>query len=143
MIYTGGHGARSAVAFVFLLQQSRIDTLVDVRSYPVSRRHPQFTREALAHALAAAGIRYEWHGQALGGMRTGGYGPHMETPLFTEAAGNLVAASRSQRLCIMCAETQPTDCHRAYISDWLVARGERVVHLIGPDESRDHAARLF
>jgi uncharacterized protein (DUF488 family) len=143
LIYTVGHGARSAVAFVFLLQQSRIDTLVDVRAYPVSRRHPQFSRDALTQALAAAGIRYEWHGEALGGMRKGGYAPHMETPLFIDAAGSLIAASRRQRLCIMCAETQPADCHRAYISDWLVARGERVVHLIGPDERRDHAARLF
>jgi uncharacterized protein (DUF488 family) len=117
-----GHGARSAVAFVFLLQQWRIETVVDVRAYPASRRYPQFSRGALAQTLAAAGIRYEWHGQALGGMRKGGYGPHIETPLFIAAAGSLVATSRSQRLCIMCAETEPADCHRAYISDWLVGR---------------------
>ena len=43
----------------------------------------------------------------------------------------------------MCAETDPEDCHRSHIADWLVARGERVVHLIAPDLQRDHAARLF
>ena len=135
-----GHGARSAVAFVFLLQESRITTLVDVRAYPVSRRHPQFSRDALSATLAAAGIRYDWQGKALGGMRKGSYIAHMETPLFVEAAHALIG---SERLCIMCAETDPAACHRSHISDWLVAHGERVLHLLRPGEAIEHAARLF
>jgi len=136
-----GHGARSAVAFVFLLQEAGIKVLVDVRAYPVSRRHPQFSRDALAASLAEAGIQYRWEGKALGGMRRGGYAAHMETPLFVDAARALVNATEAT--CIMCAETNPADCHRSHIADWLVARGERVVHLIAPGESREHAARLF
>ncbi|MBV9190700.1 MAG: DUF488 domain-containing protein [Betaproteobacteria bacterium] len=128
------------MAFVFLLQEARISTLVDVRAYPVSRRHPQFSRDALAASLAEAGIAYRWEGKALGGMRTGGYAAHMETPLFQGAAKALIG---SDRACIMCAETSPADCHRSHISDWLVAQGERVVHLIQPGERREHAARLF
>ena len=135
-----GHGARSAVAFVFLLQEARISALVDVRAYPVSRRHPQFSREALAASLAEAGILYRWEGKALGGMRKGGYAAHMETPLFRDAAQALIG---SDRVCIMCAETNPADCHRSHISDWLVAHGERVMHLIQPGEQREHDARLF
>jgi uncharacterized protein (DUF488 family) len=77
LIYTVGHGARSAGAFVFLLQQSRIERLIDVRAYPVSRRRPHFSRQPLAATLGDAGIAYEWRGQALGAMRKGGYGPHM------------------------------------------------------------------
>ena len=136
-----GHGARSAVAFVSLLQESAIAVLMDVRAYPVSRRHPQFSRDALAAQLAEAGIPYRWEGEALGGMRKGGYAEHMETPLFVDAARALVNAP--QATCIMCAETNPADCHRSHIADWLVAHGERVVHLIAPGESREHAARLF
>ena len=128
------------MAFVFLLRESGINVLVDVRAYPVSRRHPQFSRDALAASLAEAGIEYRWEGKALGGMRKGGYAAHMETPLFAEAAGLLIG---SDRVCIMCAETNPADCHRSHISDWLVAYGERVVHLIHPGESREHGARLF
>ena len=135
-----GHGARSAVAFVFLLQQAGIKVLLDVRAYPVSRRHPQFSRNALSAALANAGIQYRWEGKALGGMRKGGYAAHMETPLFVGAAQSLI---QSVATCIMCAETDPAECHRSHIADWLVAHGERVVHLIAPGESRDHAARLF
>lgn len=143
MIYTVGHGARSAVAFVFLLQAARIQMLVDVRAYPVSRRHPQFSRERLAEALGQAGIGYHWQGCGLGGMRRGGYLSHMETPLFVESASALIAASRERTVCIMCAETHPADCHRSHIADWLVANGERVVHLLETDKVHEHAARLF
>jgi uncharacterized protein (DUF488 family) len=127
------------VAFVFLLRHAGISTLVDVRAYPVSRRHPHFSRNALSAALAEGGIRYEWQGKALGGMRKGGYAAHMETRLFTEVAQALLG---SERLCIMCAETDPADCHRWHIADWLVARGDQVVHLIAPGQSLPHAARL-
>jgi uncharacterized protein (DUF488 family) len=128
------------VAFVFLLQEARIHTLVDVRAYPVSRRHPQFSKDALKATLEEAAIAYDWQGPALGGMRKDGYAAHMETPSFIEAAHALIG---SDRRCIMCAETDPADCHRSHVSDWLVARGERVVHLIAPGETREHAARLF
>ena len=128
------------MAFVFLLQESRIEVLVDVRAYPVSRHHPQFSREALSASLAEAGIEYRWEGKALGGMRKGGYAAHMDTPLFMDAAGALIG---SERVCLMCAETNPADCHRSHIAGWLAAHGERVVHLIEPGEEREHAPRLF
>jgi uncharacterized protein (DUF488 family) len=131
------------VAFVSLLHDSRIATLVDVRAYPASRRHPHFSRIPLAESLHQAGIRYDWQGAALGGMRKGGYAAHMETPQFIGAAQALVEASKAAAICIMCAETDPADCHRSHISDWLVAHGERVLHLIAPGESREHGARLF
>ena len=138
-----GHGARSAAAFVSLLQHARIDLLVDVRAYPASRRHPQFSREPLAAALARAGITYDWQGTALGGMRPQGYLAHMQTQEFEHAARALIEAGATRRVCIMCAETDPADCHRSHISDWLVAQGERVVHLIAENETREHAGRLF
>ena len=114
-----------------------------MRAYPASRRHPHFSRDPLSATLGAAGIVYQWQGTALGGMRKGGYAVHMETPLFIDAAAALIAASQQASLCIMCAETDPADCHRSHIADWLVAHGERVVHLIAPDVQREHAARLF
>ena len=138
-----GHGARSAVAFVSLLQHARIDVLVDVRAYPASRRHPHFAREHLACSLAAAGIAYDWQGAALGGMRPQGYLAHMQTPEFQQAARSLISMGAERRVCIMCAETDPADCHRSHISDWLVGEGERVLHLIAENETREHAARLF
>jgi uncharacterized protein (DUF488 family) len=131
------------VAFVSLLQQARIELLVDVRAYPASRRHPHFAREPLARSLTAADIAYDWQGSALGGMRPQGYLAHMQTPEFERAARALITASAARRLCIMCAETDPADCHRAHIADWLVAHGAQVVHLVAEDERREHSARLF
>jgi uncharacterized protein (DUF488 family) len=137
-----GHGARSAVELVEILKQAGIGTLVDVRAYPVSRRHPQFSREPLAAALAADGIAYVWQGKVLGGMRKGGYAAHMETADFQEAAAALTRLPG--RACGMCAESDPEQCHRLHIADWLVTQGHRVIHLLGNQTQREHAQqRLF
>jgi uncharacterized protein (DUF488 family) len=110
-----------------------------VRAYPASRRHPQFSREKLQQAIEAAGMAYEWHGKALGGMRPS-YIEHMQTERFQAAVAAL--AARQDRVCIMCAESNPADCHRSFIADWLVANGERVVHLLDLGTQREHPARL-
>lgn len=137
-LYTVGHGARSASELVAILKEAGIGTLVDVRAYPVSRRHPQFSKENLPLSLADAGVRYEWHGKALGGMRRS-YAEHMQTQEFQTATAAL--AQREERICMMCAESNPADCHRLFIADWLAARGHRVIHLLREGESREHATR--
>lgn len=122
-----------------ILQEAGIGALVDVRAYPVSRRHPHFSRPMLSVFLEEAGMRYEWQGRPLGGLRKGGYAAHMETATFQDAAAVL-----PEGCCIMCAETDPTECHRSHIADWLVSRGRRVVHLIARGERREHVQpRLF
>jgi uncharacterized protein (DUF488 family) len=110
---------------------------VDVRAFPVSRRNPQFSREPLSATLAGAGIAYEWQGKALGGYRKGPYQEHLRTTLFRDAAAAL--ANRAERVCLMCAESNPRDCHRSHIADWLVAHGSEVVHLLAPGRSVEHA----
>jgi uncharacterized protein (DUF488 family) len=109
---------------------------VDVRAYPVSRRHPQFTRQSLEATLQAAFISYEWHGKALGGYRELPYTEHMKTLSFRQAAAAL--AGRSGQVCIMCAESNPDDCHRQHIAEWLAAHGHRVVHLLSSGRAREH-----
>lgn len=66
-IYTVGHGARSIADFLSVLKRAGIETLVDVRAFPLSKRHPQFSRENLHASLKQAGIAYDWQGRALGG----------------------------------------------------------------------------
>lgn len=111
-------------------------TLVDVRAFPVSRRHPQFSREPLRATLREAGIEYEWQGKALGGYRQVPYLEHMRTAAFRAAAGAL--AARPATTCLMCAETNPADCHRNHIAEWLTGQGQRVVHLLAPGRAREH-----
>jgi uncharacterized protein (DUF488 family) len=111
-----------------------------VRAYPASRRHPQFSKDALSTSLREADIAYRWQGKALGGMRPS-YADHMQTEQLQLAARAL--AELEGRVCIMCAESDPSDCHRSYIADWLVAHGERVVHLLDLGTQREHPGRLI
>ena len=110
---------------------------MDVRALPASRRHPHFSRDPLAASLEAAGITYVWQGKPLGGFRKRPYSEHMKTASFREAAAALGA--RPERVCILCAETNPDECHRSHIAGWLVAHGHRVVHLLAQGRAREHA----
>ena len=121
-----------------MLRDADVRLLVDVRAYPVSRRHPQFSRPAFEACLASFNVGYRWEGTALGGMRKQGFAAHMETTAFQQ-----VAAALPEEACLMCAESDPAQCHRLHIADWLVAKGRRVVHLLKPGERREHAGRLF
>jgi uncharacterized protein (DUF488 family) len=152
-LYTIGHGARSESGFGSLLRDAVVSVLVDVRAFPASRRHPQFSRARLAAALESERIRYDWQGEALGGFRKGGghsahaalrhpmfraYAAHMESAAFARAAEKLAETGRHERLCILCAERDPVHCHRSLIADWLVTRGHRVIHLLDEQEQREH-----
>jgi uncharacterized protein (DUF488 family) len=137
VIATVGHGARSAAELVSILQAAQIRTLIDVRAFPTSKRHPQFSRAPLSVTLDEARIAYEWHGKALGGYRKIPYPEHMKSAAFREAVGALTA--RAEGVCIMCAESDPADCHRSHIADWLVAHGHKVVHLLAPGRTAEHA----
>jgi uncharacterized protein (DUF488 family) len=137
VICTVGHGARSAAELVSILQEAQLRKLVDVRAFPTSKRHPQFSRAALSATLQGVGIAYEWRGKALGGYRKVPYQEHMKTGSFREAAAAL--ATPGERICIMCAETNPADCHRSHIADWLVAHGHDVIHLLAPGRAVEHA----
>lgn len=160
-LYSIGHGSRSSDDFLALLRRHAIDCLVDVRAYPRSKRHPQFSRIALEGVLSVQGIRYVWEGEALGGMRRPrrasphiglpdaafrGFADHMGSPEFGAALERLVALGQTRRVGFMCAETMPQHCHRGFIADALVQGGTQVWHLVGADDIRPHtlnpAARL-
>jgi len=153
-LYTIGHGNRAIEEFAGLLRAAGIECLVDVRAYPASRRHPQFSRDALEASLAGAGIRYVWEGKSLGGRRKAAadsphialrspgfraYADYMATEEFRAGLQRLLGLAGSGRVVIMCAERLPWECHRNLISDGLAARGVRVLHLMDKGESREHA----
>jgi uncharacterized protein (DUF488 family) len=155
VLLTVGHGARPIGAFVRILTAASVTLLVDVRRFPGSRRHPQFGRDALATALDAEGIGYEWQGEALGGRRSrrpdsrhtalrnasfAGYADHMDTPGFRAAVDALVARAATRRIAIMCAESMWWHCHRMLVADAVTMRGTEVVHLL--DAGRREAHRL-
>jgi uncharacterized protein (DUF488 family) len=147
-IFTIGHGRRPAAELVACLREAEVATLVDVRRYPVSRRNPQFDQATLAATLAESGIDYR-HAVELGGRRSNepgedrfaclggfaGYAARMGTPEWQEA---LEGALDEASPCFMCAETSWLRCHRRFIAELLVARGQSVVHLLRPGEREQH-----
>ena len=67
-MWTIGHSTRPLEELVDLLRAHGIDTVVDVRTVPRSRRHPHFTKDALALSLPQAAIAYV-HLPGLGGQQ--------------------------------------------------------------------------
>lgn len=133
-----------------MLAAAGVETLVDVRRFPGSRRHPQFNREALAARVEDAGIAYA-HAVELGGRLSGepgeerfscievaafrSYAARMGTPAWQEA----LASARARPVpCFLCAETLWWRCHRRLIAELLDARGDEVVHLLKPGHSEPH-----
>ena len=143
-VWTIGHGTRSADELVATLREAGVETLVDVRRFPGSRRNPQFGQAALAAVLDSAGIAY-LHLEDLGGRRSGvpgedrfgclrvaafrSYAAWMSSSEWQHAIAQALGRDNP---CFMCAETLPWRCHRRLIADLLVARGVEVVHLLGP-----------
>jgi uncharacterized protein (DUF488 family) len=146
--YTIGHGRRSIDELLGCLTESGIQTLVDVRRYPSSRRNPQFNQRPLAEALATAGIGYR-HAVELGGLRGHEPGDARFACLgqFASYVARIATDAWQQALdealtepvrAFMCAETPWQKCHRRWISELLAARGDEVVHLIRPGEREPH-----
>jgi uncharacterized protein (DUF488 family) len=116
--WTVGHSTRPIEEFIQALNSFDIKVLVDVRSFPGSRRYPHFNREQLSASLPAAGIEYQ-HLPELGGRRRAlpdsnnmawrnkmfrGYADYMETDAFQEGIRRLLEVARERRTAIMCAE---------------------------------------
>ena len=149
-VFTIGHGTRPAAELVECLTEAAVETLVDVRRFPGSRRHPQFNQAALAERLAQAGIRY-LHAVELGGRRSGEPGEErfacIRTAAFRSYAARMATSEWQSALdaalgeptpCFMCAETLWWQCHRRFIAELLTARGTDVRHLIRPGYDEGH-----
>jgi uncharacterized protein (DUF488 family) len=135
------------------LRAHQIETLADIRAFPMSRRLPQFNREALEKTLPDAGIRYVWM-KALGGYRKKildesphvalrndsfrNYADYMLTVEFEQAMAELIRLAESSRTAYMCAERVYFRCHRMLVSDWLVAHGHEVLHIDGEGPVKPH-----
>lgn len=151
--HTIGHSTRSFDALLALLQAHGIQQVADIRTIPRSARHPHFSREPLAEALARARVRYR-HIPALGGLRKPhrespntawrnpsfrGYADYMGTDAFARGLEELLAFGSAGSTALMCAEAVWWRCHRALLADALVVRGHDVRHIVTAGEARFHA----
>jgi uncharacterized protein (DUF488 family) len=152
-LFTIGHSTHPLDEFLDLLARHGIEALADVRRFPGSRKHPHFNRDRLASELPPAGVEYRWL-ESLGGRRKGSGGPprnlglrnesfrhyadHMATPEFQEAVGGLLGLARRKRAAFMCSEGLFWRCHRRLVSDYLLAQGITVQHIMPDGELRPH-----
>jgi uncharacterized protein (DUF488 family) len=150
VVHTIGHGTRPLDELVALVAAAGVQTLVDVRRYPGSRRNPQFNQGPLASALDEAGIAYR-HAVDLGGRLSGEPGEEryacIQVAAFRSYAARMATAGWQAALAdalaepapaIMCSETPWTKCHRRLIAELLHARGHEVRHLVRPGRTEAH-----
>ena len=151
-IWTVGHSNRSVETLLEILRSVPIARLVDVRSYPRSKRNPQFDRDSLMWELEHAGLAYR-HAPEVGGMRKPlpdsintaivepgfrGYADHMQTAEFNAGVERLIDEAVHSATAVMCAEASPWKCHRSFLADALSARGVAVLHLVDVDRAEAH-----
>ena len=151
-IWTIGHSTRSLDEFIGMLKSFQIELVVDIRSFPGSRRYPHFNKEALAVSLSENEIEYN-HLRELGGRRKTrsdsnnmgwrlaafrGYADYMETDMFNKAIKELEYIGDKKRVAFMCAEAVWWRCHRSLVSDYFKFQGWTVIHIMGIGKGEEH-----
>ena len=152
-LYTIGHSTRSLAELVDILHAHGIRHLVDIRAFPASRRLPHFHRESLEVELPKAGIAYSWEPH-MGGRRKKitsqsrntairsdsfrNYADYMLTPEFQAAAEGVRQLAAEKPTAYMCAEKLYFQCHRMMVSDYYVAHGNKVLHILDAGPAKEH-----
>lgn len=150
-IFTIGHGGRTFDDVVAQLNEKGIPFVVDVRSQPYSRYQPEFSRDALEKGLSAAGLRYVFMGNQLGGRpddpscytENGNvdYAQCRQRDFFQAGIARLLTAGeRGYSLALLCSEGNPANCHRSgLIGEELAERGVPVLHLLPDGSHKPHS----
>jgi uncharacterized protein (DUF488 family) len=140
-LYTVGHGTASEDELVVVLRGAQVRSVVDVRRFPGSRRHPHVARDELERWLPEADIAYRWE-ERLGGRRRGvegsqhtglrdpsfrAYADHLGTEEFAAAIAAVLVEADQHPVAIMCSESVWWRCHRRLIADHVVLLAERAV----------------
>ena len=128
-IYTIGHSGHERATFLSLLACQGVNMVIDVRSHPVSRYMPHFSKDALSTSLRLWGVSYVYLGRELGGRPEGS--PIAAAVSFSRGVDLVMEYWRQAwRLVLLCGEEDPRRCHRAgRIAPELLSRGARVVHI--------------
>jgi uncharacterized protein (DUF488 family) len=157
-LFSVGHSTHPIETLAGLLKAQNIACLIDVRSYPSSRRWPQFNQTQLQQSLESAGVTYQW-AKTLGGRRSSkradsphtawehpafrAYADYAETPGFLAGLSDLMQQALEVRTAIMCSEGLWWRCHRRIISDYVTIRGLDVVHIMPNGNLVTHALPDF
>jgi uncharacterized protein (DUF488 family) len=156
-VYTIGHSTRSLEAFAALLGVGGVKRVIDIRTVPRSRTNPQYNQDSLPASLEAWAIAYERIAE-LGGLRKAtasvppevngfwsnrsfhNYADYALTEPFRDGLDRLLERASTETCAIMCAEAVWWRCHRRIVTDYLIAAGREVFHLMDP--GRAEPARM-
>lgn len=151
-VWTIGHSTRSLEELVGILHSFQIKIVADIRSFPGSRKFPQFNKENLEISLPENGIKYI-PVKKLGGRRKTNrdsknttwrhlafrsYADYMETDDFKEGIIELEKIAKKERTAYMCSEAVWWRCHRSMVSDYLKAAGWKVMHIMAAGKADEH-----
>jgi uncharacterized protein (DUF488 family) len=149
-LLTIGHSNIPAKRFIALLRGAGVDAVADVRSIPASRFCPWFSAKNLAPLLAGATMDYLSFGDDLGGRPRdpslycdgiADYEAMAQRPTFRAGLDRLLAQAGQRRLCLMCSERDPLDCHRCLlVARALAVRGVSVGHILHNGGIESHSA---
>lgn len=160
-IWTIGHSTRTLEELVAMLHSFQIEMVADIRSFPGSRRYPQFNKEALEISIPENNMQYI-HLKELGGRRKvnpgskntawrhlafRGYADYMETEDFKKGIETLEHLAIKHRTAYMCSEAVWWRCHRSMVSDYLKVHEWNVMHIMDVGKEVEHPytqpARIF
>ncbi|WP_137724006.1 DUF488 family protein [Prescottella subtropica] len=146
-LFSVGHGRLTPVELTDLLRSAGVETVVDVRRFPGSRRNPGMSRDAMAGWLPDAGLDYH-HDVALGGRRRlepgrpvedpwwrvpqfAAYAAHTRTDEFRDGLARLLEQARRSPTVMLCSESVWWRCHRRLVADVAVLlHDENVQHIL-------------
>ena len=140
-IYTVGYEGLDIDSFLSLLADNDIETVVDVREMPLSRK-PGFSKKSLASVLNLSGREYV-HMVDLGCPKlvrdryredgnwkryTEGFMKHLKTQ--DDAIAELSALAATSNCALLCYEADSNFCHRSMVASAVKDYcGARVTHI--------------
>ena len=148
-LMTIGHSNLPADRFITLLRDSKVSAVIDVRSVPFSRWCPWFSSKPLAAGLAAGDVAYLQLGDELGGRPRdpqlycegiADYEAMARRREFCAGLDRVMDETRRHRVCLLCSEREPLDCHRCLlVGRALAERGVTLGHIRADGTIEPHA----
>lgn len=145
-VFSIGHGGRTMDVLVEQLRRLEVSYLIDVRSSPYSRFQPEFSRAPLSAQLDLHQVRYVFMGDLLGGRPDDrdcydaegkvDYQRCRTKPFFLRGIERLLTAyTKGMRVCMLCSEGKPWECHRSKLVGWVLQEHSVDVEHVLPDGS--------
>ena len=123
-LYTIGYSGFSVDEFIMALKQDLIKAVIDIRSAPYSSYYEQYNKDNIKNSLKKHDIHYLFFGDELGAKpkdkklysnNVADFAKITNSAAFTNGCKRVMDGLNQFPVCIMCAEKDPINCHRAIL----------------------------